>query len=870
LIINRLKTNHVVNPLGFDYADGGIRLSFVTAETAAQKQLAARVEVALDESFSAIVFDSGKDETIDSRAFLLPLAVKPRTRYFWRVSVWADNGDFAVSEPAWFETAKIDEPWQAQWITPDFDPSQHPVLLKSFRADKPVKSARAYVCGLGLYELYINGKKAGDEYLTPSYNDYDTWLQYQTYDVTTLLSRENDIEVTLGNGWYKGRFGFDTMSDRINLFGDRFTLLYEMHIEYADGSTAVISTDTSWAARRSCIMESSIYDGEVHDATFDTSARFGTKPVIVDSTRLKARISLPMLIKERIKPIAILLTPKGETILDMGQNMVGWVEFRTNAPKGTRIHFDHGEILQQDCFFRLNLRTAKAAYTYISDGTNAIVRPYFTFYGFRYVKIEGWPGEVSLDDFEGCVVYSDMEQTGTIETSDPLVNRLFLNALWGQKGNFLDTPTDCPQRDERMGWTGDAQMFCGTASFNMDTYAFFSKYLFDLHQEQKKQNGCVPYVVPDMIREEEYGTGSCAWGDAATVVPWTTYVHYGDKAILAQQFDSMKGWVDYIRRVDEANGKRDLWMTGRHFADWLAIDDSTDPYFIASAYYFFSAQLTAKAARVLGKDAEAAEYGALADAIRVAITREFFTETGRLAVPTQTGMVLSLFMDFVPAPFRERLIADLRNKMEKSNNYLTTGFVGTPYLNRALSDNGLNDIAYTLLMNKDYPSWLYEVIMGATTVWERWNSLLPDGTISDLTMNSFNHYAYGSVIEWVYRNVSGLQPTEDCPGFKRVTLAPQPDGRLEWVRTSYDSAMGRYESNWSIGKAGRLSYSFTIPFNAEADLALPRVSDCAGVTVNGKPFAESGLTCKTCGASLCTTLTSGKWTFAYMPTALSE
>jgi len=867
--IIRMKVNHIVNPLGFDFTDTGVTFSYVVEDTAAKTALAARIEVSADDQFVALLYDSGKNEALDSLAHKLPCSVKlnPRTRYFWRVTVWADNGDVVTSEAAWFETAKADEAWQAAWITSDFDQKIQPVLMKDFVAAKPVASARAYISGVGLYELYINGRKVGDEYFTPNYNNYEAWIQYHTYDVTEMLKESNSMEVMLGLGWYRGRFGFFSDDECINLFGNEFGLLCELHVTYADGTSDVVVSDNSWTSRKSKVQDSSIYDGETYDMTLDDTERFGVRAVSIGFDRLKARLSPPVKVMDRIKPIAVIQTPKNETVIDMGQNMVGWLEMKVNAPKGTKIWLQHGEILQQDCFFNLNLRAAKAEYTYISDGNPAVVRPFFTFYGFRYVKIEGWPGDLSLDDFEGCVVYSEIERTGMIETSDPLVNKLFQNAFWGQIGNFLDVPTDCPQRDERMGWTGDAQVFCGTASYNTDTYAFFNKYLYDLHTEQKRENGRVPFVIPDMIRRPgDYGSGSCAWGDAATIIPWTTYLFFGDKAILEQQFQSMKDWVDYIRRVDAENGKRNLWMTGFHFGDWLALDSpepggcegGTDKYFIASAYFAYSTELVVKAARVLGKKEEEAEYGRLLADIKQAIRDEFYTKTGRLAVPTQTGMVLSLFMNLVPDEFRPKMVETLRAKMEQDKLHLKTGFVGTAYLTRTLSDNSMNDIAYTLLMNQDYPSWLYEVIMGATTVWERWNSLLPDGTISDLTMNSFNHYAYGAVIEWVYRNVSGLKPQECAPGFKRITLAPQPDAKLEWVKTTFDSPMGRYESAWNIEADGTWAFRFTIPFNASADLVLPCVNDSVVVEASVALAPE--------GNTLRATLPSGTYSFRYKPT----
>jgi Alpha-L-rhamnosidase N-terminal domain./Bacterial alpha-L-rhamnosidase. len=873
LIIHKLKTNHIVNPLGFDYSDGGVRFSFIAEDTDAKKMTAAQIEVALDEGFNQIVFDSGRDETISSLAYTLPIETAPRTRYFWRVSVWADNGDFAVSEPAWFETAKQNEAWNAKWITPDLPKDMHSVLFKEISLSKPVKRARAYMCGLGLYEMYIGGEKIGNDYLAPHCNAYDKWLQYQTYDITENLTNGSGslVEVMLGKGWYMGRFGFADIADRCNLFGDTPMLLCEMAVEYADGTEERFCSDTTWQARKSPIVDGNIYDGEIYDATLDCSEIFSVSETEKDFALLKARLSPPVLIKETLKPVEIITTPKGETVIDMGQNMVGWLTFTVDAPKGTKIFLQHGEVLQDDCFYNDNLRSALAEYTYISDGTPAVVRPHFTFYGFRYVKIEGFTKPVTCDDFTGCVVYSDMETTGNIETSDPLVNRLFQNAMWGQKDNFLDTPTDCPQRDERMGWTGDAQVFSGTACFNMDTYAFYSKYLFDLAKEQEADDGRVTFVVPNMLKYENHSEGgSCAWGDAATVIPWNVYLFSGDKAILAQQFDSMKSWVDYIRRADEAAGKRNLWLVGDHFGDWLALDGpvyggaegGTDRHFIASAYYCYSTEIVAKAARVLGKTEIAEEYEALAADIREAFAKEFFTETGRIAMPTQTGMIVSLFMDLVPPQFRERLKKELRKKIHFDGGSLKTGFVGTAYLCRTFSDNDMNDIAYNLLLTKDYPGWLYTVLLGATTIWERWNAVLPDGKLSGIGMNSLNHYSYGAVMEWMYRNVSGLQPLESHPGFKKIRLAPQPDSRLSFVNTTYNSASGEYISNWRM-ENDTLSFEFKIPFDASADLTLPYVSSTEGISVNGKLLNESGFNAEINESGVSMALSSGSYTFTY-------
>ena len=878
MIISHLKTNRITNPLGFQLATP--RLSWVVEDTTARIQTAARVQIAADPAFTNLLHDSGQRADVDSLAYEAPVALKPCTRYFWRVTVWADNGEVAESEPAWFETARMDLPWQAQWITPDWeDKARHPLIRKEFTLPAAPVTARVMVCGLGLYELEMNGQRVGSEYFTPGCNAYDRWIQYQTFDVTGLLRPgENAVGAMLGNGWYKGRFGFE--GERAELYGDRFALLCELTVTCADGSTVVITSDPSWKAIGGPVQSSSIYDGEVYDANaeiagwssagFDDSAWQGTRLIDIGYERLEPRRGLPVVVKELVRPVEIIHTPAGETVIDMGQNMVGWVRFNLNAPAGTEIFLQHGEVLQQGNFFNLNLRSAKAEYKYISNGKPAVVEPYFTFYGFRYVKVTGWPGELNLEDFTGCAVYSDMEITGSIETSNPMINRLFLNALWSQKDNFLDVPTDCPQRDERMGWTGDAQVFSGTASFNMDTAAFFSKYLYDLSREQETRDGEVPHVIPAL---NIGGGGACAWGDAATVMPWVTYLHFGDKAILEQQINSMKSWVDYIRRKDEESGGQRLWSVGFHFGDWLALDGETptsvkggtDDYFVASAYYCYSAGLVAKAAAVLGKDDMAAEYSKLAEEVRASIQAEYFTPRGRLAINTQTAMVMSLFMDLVPAEHRARLQQTLREQMRKDHYHLKTGFVGTPILCRTLSENGSNDISYRLLLNEDYPSWLYEVKMGATSIWERWNSLLPDGTISDLTMNSFNHYAYGSIVEWIYRNAAGLRPSEEKPGFRHAWLLPQLDGRLKWIKAGVNTAAGRYESEWAIDPAdGRLSFHFAVPFNATASLRLPD-AQLESVSLNGKSLAESGLACSVDGADLLVELPAGRWDFQYQP-----
>jgi len=867
--ISHLKTNHLTNPLGFSIDQP--TFSWSVEDTRDRTQTAARVIVAADPQLYQVIYDSGKvpGQRIDSLAYRPPLSLSPRTRYYWQVKVWGES-EQATSEIAWFETGKMDEPWQAEWITPDFaDNEIHPVMVKGFELPADVLSARAYVCGLGLYRLELNGQKVGDDQLTPHFNVYDKWLQYQTYDISGQLSRgKNRVEILLGNGWYKGRFGFSEMSSGKNLYGDRFALICEIHIRLVNGEELVIPSDLSWQASPSPILESSIYDGEMHDARVKRILS-PVKTIEIDNNMLQARRSLPVCINEEIKPVEVIHTPAGETVLDLGQNMVGWLRFRTHAPTGTRIHLLFGEVLQGGNFYNANLRSARAEYTYISDGQETLVEPYFTFYGFRYVKLEGWEGDPDLDDFTGCVVYSQMDITGEIETSNPKVNQLFSNAMWGQKGNFLDIPTDCPQRDERMGWTGDTQVFSGTACFNMDTHAFYAKFGYDTGLEQSKNGGMVPNIIP---AAKQPGGGSSAWADVATILPWIVYEFSGDKAILEQQFESMRGWVNYIKGVDEATGGKRLWTSGFHFGDWLALDgdDPNSPKggtpddYISSAYYYHSTRLVARAAEVLGKKADAGCYNQLAEEIKAAIQAEYFTLTGRIAIGTQTGMVLGLYMDLVPEEHRQRLVSDLVTRLRKDKMHLRTGFVGTPYLCRVLSRHGANELAYRLLLNEDYPSWLYAVNLGATTIWERWNSLNPDGTISSTGMNSLNHYAYGSIVEWMYRDMCGLNPStgDDLhTGFRRAHIAPKPNRLLKWAKASYRSAAGLYESGWQIVDKGRLEFNLLIPFNATALVTLPDAA-LGEITLNGEPVSEG----KQVDKNVELELKSGVYHITYQPT----
>lgn len=813
------KTNHLVNPLGFEIQRP--RISFQVTETEGKKPEWIRVFVSDDEKLEHLVYDTGKEKDFSMIGIDLPMELKPRTRYYWIVEVWADNGDYAISDPAWFETAKMGEPWEAKWITSPVLKGNNPVFKKEFETFTSYQRSRIYVCGLGLYELYLDGKKVGNEYLTPGCTDYNQWVQYQTYEVE-LRPGKHKLEAYLADGWYKGSFGLDLAE---NVYGDSHKLIMELVMTDRQGQETKIITDETWTVAVSDIVSSSIYNGEVY---FPSSGDITPYPVEVlnDSTDiLCARYGQPVVIKEEIKPREILHTPAGETVLDMGQNMAGFLRFYVDEPKGTKICMQFGEVLQNGNFYRDNLRNAKAEFIYISDGVAKEIQPHFTYYGFRYVKLEGFGENISKEQFTGCVLYSDLERTGWITTSNEKVNQLISNVFWGQKCNYIDVPTDCPQRDERMGWTADTQVFSGTACFNMDSYNFLRKYCHDIYETQKEL-GHVTSVVPAF---HEDGPTCSVWGDAATIIPWNLYLYYGDKSILKEQFESMHLWVDSIKEIDEATGGRRFWDVGFHFGDWLALDGEGDDHFkgatedgyIATAYYYYSSSIVARAALILGKTEEAAYYSKLADEIKLALQREYFTPNGRLALTTQTAYALALYMDFAPEGSKERIAEFLRDKLKVNKGYLKTGFVGTYILNKVLSDYGNNDLAYKLLLNEGYPSWLYAVNLGATTIWERWNSILPDGTISGTEMNSLNHYSYGSFLEWMYRNVAGLHLCEESPGFTRVLIKPQPDYRISSCDMVYHSIAGIYEIHWKVEKDGEFQLDISIPFGCSARVILP-------------------------------------------------
>lgn len=587
----------------------------------------------------------------------------------------------------------------------------------------------------------------------------------------------------------------------------------------------MIATDSSWSYKGSDIEDSGIYDGEViNHLLWEEKENEWKAPVEMKPMgKVVPRYSLPVVSEEKMPVCEVIKTPAGESVLDFGQNFAGYVSFDFFLPKGTKVILDFGEILQEGNFYNENYREAKSQFVYISDGRKEKVMPHFTFFGFRYCRVTGWQGDVKKDDFMGHALYSDMARTGSIETGNEKVNRLFLNALWGQKSNSIDFPTDCPQRDERLGWTGDAQVFSGTASYNMDTAAFFDKFLHDLRTEQNKYDGIIPGVIP--VLDPNGPIYSSIWGDIGTFLPMVLYEHFGDLEALKTYYPMMKDWVDRITEDDKKRGQQYLYNFGNQLGDWLALDGrteqsmngGTDEYFIGSNYYAMSVKKTAEAAEILGYAEEEAYYRDLYEHIRAAILREYFTSTGRLAIDSQTGYIVSLYAGIYPDV--ERVKGGLRTRLYKDCYKLKCGFVGAPILCRILAENGMQEEAVYFLLQEDYPGWLHCVNLGATTIWERWNSVLDDGHLSGTMMNSLNYFAYGSVVEFLYRNVAGFLP--DAPGFQRIVYSPLLNHSLRSMKAKYDCPYGTYRSEWEICEDGQVNILLEVPFGCTAKVDLP-------------------------------------------------
>jgi len=849
-VVNLLTENQT-NPIGLDVQQPRFSWQLVSDQRNISQTA---YEITISAS-KGTAWKSGK--IMSDRSVQVPYAgaaLQSGKKYTWEVRVWDNNGKpSAWSELGSFQTALLSAAdWNAKWIEADIvedsinRPAQY--FRKQFSTTKKIVSATAYITANSMYEAQINGKRVGKAYLTTGWTSYNKRLQYQVYDVTGLLQNgANAIGVMVGNGWYRG---FLAWSGNKDSYGKKTGVLMQLDINYTDGTTARIISDQTWKSSTGSVRYSEIYHGETIDAreekagwstaNYNDANWSGVKVQNYPNDNLLATYNEPVRKHETFKPLKIFTTPKGERVIDFGQNLVGWVILKANGKAGDKITIRHAEVLDKNGNFYIdNLRAANATANYFLSGKGEeTFEPHFTFYGFRYIKIDG-VNKIKPENFTAVALYSDMKPTGTFTSSNALINQLQHNIQWGQKGNFLDVPTDCPQRDERLGWTGDAQAFSRTASFNFGVNNFFAKWLRDVEADQRP-SGKVPHVIPNVLQPE--AGGSTGWADAATIIPWNMYLAYGDKKILEDQYNSMKAWVGYM----EKESKNYLWNTGSHFGDWLfyrPFDDNdgrsavTDKYMIAQCFFTNSVQIMINTAKVLDKNDDVAKYTELLKNLKAAFVKEYLTPNGRLISSTQTAYVLALNFDMLPDDLREQTVQKLVDNIKSYNNHLTTGFLGTPYLCHVLSRFGKADVAFTLLMQESYPSWLYPVKMGATTIWERWNGIRPDSTFEPASMNSFNHYAYGAIGDWMYRVVAGLDTYDDAPGYKHIKIQPHIGGGLTNVSASLQTYYGKASSGWKL-EGNKIIMDVEIPANTTATVFVP-ASNKEAITENGNTVSSS-------------------------------
>lgn len=845
MYITELRTNHLRNPIG--YALSPLLFSW-TYEMPEEPIESARIILSRNPDFTDICYDSGFTSSVSSTGTSIEIEPIPHQRIFWKVNVKLTSGKIISSQDlAFFEWGKVNEPFIGKWIcVEDRTADQYeiqgkqpsPVIIRDFSCKNHVRSARLYITGLGLYECSINECLINDGFFQPGFNTYNQWLQYQTFDVSAYLRQGiNRLSVLLGAGWYKGRFGVG--GGFVNQFGRDYHLLYELHIQYSDASEEIIFSDGTESYLDGPIKYSGIYDGEDYDATISLNGP--GYPVLLKHPenigKLMDRYSLPVVVKEILHPQKILTDADGNTIIDFGQNLTGWVVFRDLLSFGEQVHIQYSEHLEKGRFYRNNLHSARAEFNYTGIGSGKIVRPHFTYNGFRYAKIDGFRGDPEQYEFQAYSLYSDMDTTGFLETGNSDINRLIQNALWSQKDNFVENPSDCPQRDERLGWTGDVQIYCRTASYFMDTMAFYRKYMKDVNETQKQKNGCVPFIIPQVKgrgfddvssdkREEDVTLSSAAWSDVATILPWSLYLYYGYKGLLKEEYAGMKAWVDYIHSIDLADGNHHLWKTGFHFGDWLAIDDPkgspfglTDKYYIASCYYYLSTCLLYKAAEVLGNAQDAHTYRSLSKEIHRAILQNYFDKDQICTQQTQTGYILAIYMNLVSPEAIRKNGQKLLQSIRENGGRLNTGFVGTPYICIALSQAGLTHAAYDLLLQEDYPSWLSQVRLGATTIWEAWTALDEQGNMNG--DSSLNHYAFGSIVEWLYAYALGIRPSEEAPGFQIAQIEPHFDRRLGFMKGDLKTVSGIYHIEWNYLTNTEIEVCISVPFMASAYLRFP-------------------------------------------------
>lgn len=840
--VTNLRCEYTENPLGIDIKRPRL---FWQLESKAQgaKQTAYQVLAARN---GKTIWDTGK--VISDQSIHIEYggpSLQSSQRVEWKVRVWDEHDQPAGwSAPAWFEMGLLQpSDWKAEWIGSFLVGSARasipvPYLRKGFELEKPIAAARLYITALGLYEASINGQRVGDVELTPGWTDFSKRVRYQAYDVTDLLrTGGNAIGAILGDGWYCGHV---ELRDR-QLYGDRPKLLAQLVVTHSDGTQTVVVSDQTWKHAFGPLTEADIIHGEHYDARLEFPG--WDKPGFDDETwfpvqtfahpaglQVVAQNGPVVKVHEELKAISVNEIKEwwgSRYIFDLGQNITGRVRIRVRGKAGATIRVRYAEVLNPDgSLYLANLRTARATdyYTCMGQGEETW-EPRFTFHGFRYVELYGPIEPPTKESVTGIVLHSENPVTGSFECSDPLLNQLQHNILWGWKGNTVDVPTDCPQRDERLGWTGDAQVFSRTAAFNTQSAMFWAKWLQDLEDSQGPAGNIPPYA-PD-TNAARTGDGGPAWADAALIVPWNLYLAYADTRILAERYNMMKRFVDWITATSpdrvRANPAHTPWGG---FGDWLALDGSgrtdggTPKELIGTAFYAHSARLLSQVADILGKKADAKKYARLFETVRTVFQKRFVTPEGFITGRTQTSYVLALAFDLLPEAAIPAALDWLARDIQERGNHLSTGFIGASYLPFVLSRYGRIDLAYTLLFQKTWPSWLYAVTQGATTIWERWDGWTHDKGFQDPGMNSFNHYAYGAIGDWLYRVVAGIDTDPGRPGYKHILLQPHPGHGLTRAMASLDSMYGRIVSNWRI-EDGKFEWDVVIPPNTSATATLP-------------------------------------------------
>jgi len=847
--LTNLRCEYLRDPLGIDVRRP--RLSWVLeSDRRGQKQTAYRILVASSEenlrNDIGDLWDSGKvgsDETAHIAYAGKPL--RSRMRCYWKVRVWDEAGRASAwSEPAMWSMGLLEESdWKAQWIGFDeprknlsgeliLPPPRY--LRKDFKLSKPIRRATLYATALGLYEVHINGQRIGEDYFTPGWTDYNKRVYYNTYDVTDILNQgDNAIGAVLADGWYSGYVGFGHQRDH---YGKKTRLRAQIVIDYEDGTSEVVATDRTWRASTGPLLEADFLMGETYDARrempgwdepgFDST---GWKPVNVSSNITAAVEAYPGVTIRRfreLKPVTITEPKPGVFVFDMGSNFAGFARLKVKAPRGKEIKLRFAERLNPDgTIYTENLRSARATDTYICRGDGReIWEPRFTYHGFQYVELTGYPGRPGRDAVTGVEITSSTPVAGHFECSNRMLNKLYRNICQTQRANFMEVPTDCPQRDERLGWTGDAQIYIRTACWNSDVAAFFNKWLVDLTDAQR-EDGQFPSVAPLKVAGSD---GGPAWADAGVICPWTIYEVYGDRQILERHYDAVKRFIAFCeRRSPGLLPPKEFHCYG----DWLSVGADTPKDVLAEAYFAYSTRLLARIAEALGRRKDAATYYRLYEDIKAAFNRAYVADDGRIKGDTQTVYVLALAFDLVDGDKRNRAIQYLIDDIKSRGWHLSTGFVGTKDLMLVLTKIGRTDVAYRLLHNDTFPSWGFSIKHGATSIWERWDGWTPDKGFQDPGMNSFSHYAFGAVGQWMFENIGGINT--DGPGFKRILIRPRPGGKIRWARVTYRSIRGLIVSDWKI-RDNRFELKISIPANTTATVFIP-AKDPADIREGGMP-----------------------------------